>query len=636
MRRIVIMKKRLVAFTSVPLSLLALTSAAALAQAPVGKPAEPRRKAPIVAYDPLAESRRTTAVALINSLADEARSFHDEMLRARVQARAADALWETEPDRARLLFRRAWDAAEQADQDLARRAEEERRRQRERGGPMIFSGQPNLRGEVLKLAARRERALGDEFLKKLEGERKQGADAPASPAVAAPSEFASAMRQRVTLARQLLQDGETERAMQFAAPALQTTTRDSILFLTDLREKSADQADKIYASLLACAAADPASDANTVSLLFSYVFTPRTFITVNRAGNYGIEMGGRPNAATDFPTALRAALLQSASQILLRPPAAPDQDRSSSGRAGTYFMIARLLPFFEQYLPASAAALRAQMTGLTTDVPGDFRNQVERLAKEGIKRDDQEQRDDVQDALDRLARATTDEARDRAYVDAAMAADGRRDARAREFAESVKDSSTRDQLLAFVDFSAASAAIEKKDVDAILGVVRRGAMSHLQQVWALTEAARLAAKDNRPLALEILDEAAQAVRRIDEADPDRARALLAVATPLYELDSARVWAQMADLVKTVNAVPEFTGEDGSLVIKFQTKSHASIRSSGADNFNLQPLFQLLARADLDRAVELAKTFTGESPRAVAMLAVATSVLNEPAKSKAKS
>src|SRR4051812_3562579 len=38
--------------------------------------------------DPLAEVQRITAVSLVNTLADDARMFHDPLLRARVQARA--------------------------------------------------------------------------------------------------------------------------------------------------------------------------------------------------------------------------------------------------------------------------------------------------------------------------------------------------------------------------------------------------------------------------------------------------------------------------------------------------------------------------------------------------------------------
>jgi hypothetical protein len=627
----------------VALSLLALTTPAALAQAPASKPpAKPRPKAPSVAYDPLAESRRTTAVTLVSSLADEARSFHDETLRARVQARAADALWETEQERARSLFRRAWDAADLADKESARRLEEDRRRQLAAGGGVTLTRPPNLRSEVLRLAAKRDRALGEEFLAKLDEQRKQDERDAAAKLAGAPGDAPSSnspagvsldINHRLELARQLLQNGDAERALQFATPALQQPTRDVIFFISDLREKSPDAADKIFVALLARAAADPSTDSNTVSTLSSYVFTPHMEITISRDGGSNSTSNGRSSPPENFPAALRTLFMQTAAQVLLRPPAPPDQDRTSGGRASTYFMIARLLPLFEQYLPASVAALRAQMSALTPDAPEQVRDSNNRMLSEGLTRDEADRRDEVQDALDRVNRATTDEERDRLYVEAAIAAAGRRDPRAREFAEDVKDSAARDQLLPYVDFSLARGAIEKKDVGEILRIARGGAMTHLQNAWALTEAARLNAKENRPLALDLLDEASQEARKIDAGDADRPRALLAVAAPLYELDPSRVWTLMPDLVKAVNAAPEFTGEDGRLAIKFQSKTHTSTHSSSVDSFNLQPLFQTLARADMNRAVELAKNFTGESPRAVATLAVATAILNDTAKPK---
>jgi hypothetical protein len=631
------------ATTLVALSLLALAPIAALAQAPASKPtAKPRPKASPVAYDPLAESRRTTAVTLVSSLADEARSFHDESLRARVQARAADALWETDQDRSRTLFRRAWDAADLADKESARRTEEDRRRQLATGGNVVLSRPPNLRSEVLRLAAKRDRALGEEFLAKLDEQRKQderdaaaklaGAQ-PDPPSSDSPAGLSFDTNHRLELARQLLQNGDAERALQFAAPALQQPTREVIFFISDLREKSPDAADKIFAALLARAAADPSTDSNTVSTLSSYIFTPHLEITISRDGGTNSTSNGRSSPPENFPAALRTLFMQTAAQVLMRPPAPPDQDRTSGGRASTYFMIARLLPLFEQYLPGPVAALRAQMSALTPDAPEQARDPNNRMLSEGLTRDEADRRDEVQYALDRVNRATTDEERDRLYAEAAIAAAGRRDPRAREFAEDVKDSATREQLLPYVDFSLARGAAEKKDVGELLRIARNGAMTHLQNAWALTEAARLNAKENRPLALDLLDEASQEARKIDAGDGDRPRALLAVAAPLYELDPSRVWTLMPDLVKAVNAAPEFTGEDGRLAIKFQTKTHSSMHSTTVDAFNLQPIFQTLARADMNRAVELAKNFTGESPRAIATLAVATAILNDTAKPK---
>ncbi len=259
-----------------------------------------------------------------------------------------------------------------------------------------------------------------------------------------------------------------------------------------------------------------------------------------------------------------------------------------------------------------------------------------RWLTEGLRPRDAQPPDELQNALDKLDGAKTDEERDELYARAAMIAAQQRDPRAHDFAERVKSRDVRDQLLPMIDFMAADAAIQRKDVPEILRVARGGAMSHLQNVWALTEAARFSLKENRGLAADLLEEALQEARRVDGSDADRPRALLVVLTPLYELDAARVWSLMTELVRAANSAPDFTGEDGRLVVKYRTKHQSSIRSTSLDRLNLQPLFRLLEQSDINRAVEFAKGFAGEAPRASATLAVASAALAETAtKPKAK-
>src|SRR5215210_673176 len=150
-------------------------------QAAKPKPAKASAKKPgAEAADPLAEMKRTTAVSLVSTLADDARMFRDPALRARVQARSADALWETEREKSVALFRRAWDEAEAADAEADRRVADDRaRQQRERGYASVQLG-PSLRSEVLRLAAKRDRTLGEEFLTKLDEARKKELESAAT------------------------------------------------------------------------------------------------------------------------------------------------------------------------------------------------------------------------------------------------------------------------------------------------------------------------------------------------------------------------------------------------------------------------------------------------------------------------
>ncbi|HLL15826.1 MAG TPA: hypothetical protein VK388_12225 [Pyrinomonadaceae bacterium] len=610
------------------------------AKSPAGRAGARAGRGKTGAADPLAEARRATAISLISSLADEARGFRDETLRARVQARAADALWETDAERGRTLFRRAWDAAEVSDRESIRRSEEERRANTRSDGGSMWSSPRNLRGEVLRLAARRDRALGEEFLARLDEARKQERESAAAKTAEAAlasnpnnsEAAAAAVGQRLELATQLLRDGDTERAIQFAAPALRRVDQNVLGFLATLRVRNAGAADKVYAALLASAATDPATNPNTVSLLSSYIFTPGMFIEFDRGGGYSVNQNDDIPAPDNVPADLRAGFFALAAQVLLRPLVPVDQDRSSSGRAGTYFVIARLLPLFEQYAPDTVPALRAQLSALTPDVPAEYRSGDHPLLTKGLS-PASETYDGVQRALDKLDTARNAEERDGIYVEATFAANAKNDPRTREFADKIEHAETRRSLRAFLDYSDITRAIQKKDAAEVVRLAKNGEITSIQRVWAYTEAARLLSKTDRTRALEALDEAANETRRIDGAHADRARAMLAVASLLYELDRARVWTLMPDAVRTINAVSDFSGEDGQLVARFQTRKMGSFSTSDAPSFNLQPLFALLAAEDMDRSVELARSFTGESPRAVATLAIAVAALKDKPKPK---
>jgi len=80
------------------------------------------------------------------SLAADVRNLSDQTLRARTQARIADALWDADPERARALFRSAWDAAERADREgQARLQEDIRQAKAKTGGGYAVTTPPDLR-----------------------------------------------------------------------------------------------------------------------------------------------------------------------------------------------------------------------------------------------------------------------------------------------------------------------------------------------------------------------------------------------------------------------------------------------------------------------------------------------------------
>ena len=147
-------------------------------------------------------------------------------------------------------------------------------------------------------------------------------------------------------------------------------------------------------------------------------------------------------------------------------------------------------------------------------------------------------------------------------------------------------------------------------------------------MWALTSAAKFVIASERSRATDLLDEALAESRRISASDPDRARALTAVAVGLAEVDRVRAWEVLSEVVKAANGAETYTGEDSRIASVLRTKMMVVVSQSTAEDFDLLAVFRHLARADLLRAIQLAKTFTGESPRAVATLAMARTVLEK--------
>lgn len=584
----------------------------------------PAKSAAVAEAEAETKERHARARSLLMALSSDARTFNDQTLRARSLARIADALWQVDAEQGRLLFRKAWDAAEVADLESDRKLQEEIRQQKTRtGGGYAINLPPNVRREVLRLAARHDRALSEEFLEKLKTQKLEAEKLPG------PYQLSEALTQRLAVANEMLQSGEIERALQLAEPALAVVSIQSINFLSNLREKDPGAADSRYAALLASSANNPQADANTVSLLSSYIFTPGLFVIFQGTGTSTSQMSSTTTPAAVTPE-LRNAFFQAASAILLRPLPPPEQDAGPAGLDGKYLVIKRVMPFFEQYAPAEMVeSLRGHLNALNAVASEGARKRDDEWISRGVK-PDKPAVDREQALLDRIDRAKTSAERDSLYIQLAQSLAGRGEMRAREFASKVEDSETRKQFQAYLDASLALVSIKKKLTDQALELAQKGELTHIQKVWVLTECAKLMAKTDKDKALELVDEAATTARRIDVSDPALPRGLVAVANALKVVDPARVWDAAFDAVKAANSVEAFSGEDGEIVLKFQARSQSSVHTNDIAEFDLEGIFKDLANQDYERAVELARGFQFEGPRAVATIAIARAVL-EPKK-----
>ena len=582
------------------------------------------------AKDPEAErilkERRANAQSLLINLAADARNFNDQTLRARTMARIAGVLWEADHERARTMFRAAWDAAEIADKEGRERVQEDIRQQRNKTGGQGYAvaSPPNIRREVLRLAAQHDRALGEELLGKYreQTEREAGDVKNVSRNALNVDERIS---QRLILAGQLLDAGDTERAMQFADPVLGEINIQSIDFLSTLREKDSAVADQRYAAMLANAVASSQSDANTVSMLSSYIFTPHLYLAFQGAG-FSSSQTSRTAVPPDIAAGLRDEFFRVAANILMRPLASPGQDQTTAGPDGQYLVTKRLMPLFEKYAPPeTTTALRAQLEALASVASNNARQRDDESLNRGLA-PEKPASDREQLLLDRIDRAKTSAERDQLNVQLALFLAGRGEMRARDYVDKIDDAETRNSARVYVDGLMASQAITRKDTDLALEFVRTGDLTKLQKSWLLAQAAKLLVKTDRDRALSVIDDAMSEARRIDASDPDSPRAFFGVTNALLTLNRARAWDTMSDAIKASNSAERFTGEDGHLTLRLITKGMNAVSSNPVADFDVAGVFEALATEDYERALELARGLKYEAPRANAVIAIARSVL----------
>jgi hypothetical protein len=540
----------------------------------------------------------------------EARSYSDEPLRARIQAQIADVLWSHDKESARSLFRRAWDIAEALDQAGASSNLPGRRPTSSGRSP----ARTNLRRAILQLASRRDHALGEEFLAKLTSRD----DAGATSGVVSSAESA----ERLRLAMELVENQNIERALQFADPALTRINTQTIEFLVSLREKDALAADRRFASLLKLAFADPASDANTVSLLTSYTFTPSIYLAVTRSG-IPSSTGYAPRPVPTLSQQLRRAYFDTVAAILMRPLTQIDQ--SSAGRAGTHFIVMRLLPLFQQHAPDLVGPLSAQLTALGPEAAEKTANTGEVALKRGMG-DDGSPND--AELTERLDRAKNSDERDRAYAFAAIGAAEQMDPGARDLVEKIEDAETRKGVRTWIDYMMIRSAINQKRPDEALLLIRKTELPRVLRAHFLTKVASLKGNPAPAEARDLLEEALTEARRLDSDTPDRAFSLIALLRQFSFLDRTRTWELLSETIKTINGVPDFTAERGQANLSLEGKFSIRFGVELATAEDLTEVFRQLAEQSFYQALDVSKSFRADAPRALATIAVARTVLVE--------
>jgi hypothetical protein len=298
-------------------------------------------------------------------------------------------------------------------------------------------------------------------------------------------------------------------------------------------------------------------------------------------------------------------------------------------------VIRKLLPLFDQYAPDSATALRSQLTALASELPkrqiGDptRSNQTSNLGPPPLPSPS----DVLQRMQGQLDHAKTSNERDMIYRQAAAELALQGDARAIDLSNSIDDAKKRNEVRTFVDFELARFALKKKNLNETIRLAKKGQLTHLQRGWVYLQVVRLLARAEKPDKSEIttlLEETVEEARRMDDADPDKARLLFGAANQLFAFDEVRTWDLVGESIKAANGSEKFTGDKTAIFnMPLSMTPGSTFEMIYEEGFEVKGALQLLARSDLNRSLELARNFKRDSPRAFAILAVASSVLGKP-------
>lgn len=610
---------------------------------PQGKPATQGKTAASAARNAALSTRK--AAAVLSEVADGAKSLEDASQRASVLTLCAGALWNVDERAARSAFARAWEAAAEADE-----AEFKEEQGRHGDLPERFTRAREL---VLAAATRHDARLAEGWIGALadwvarqrnssaEGDESapnEGAEAvPAGVPDLGPRDESTREGQRLALAASLLDAGEYEDAARVAAPALQGVVNGALVeFLLRLREGSPEEADRLYLQMLAAVRARKDATANDVLLLSSYVLTPRLLAAVGPDGSVSFRSVGVARDATapapaarELPAHVRSVFADTAAAVLLLRPL---QD-GSPGREphAVYFVIGRLLRFFEREAPRHAFALQARLHELGQRLGFERRLALEEKM-EKLSLTPENPVDPLRGLLDTVARAADPKVRDATRLQAVESASKRRLwERARRLTEEMEDPETQRAARAAVDAYKVAWVRETfegddDDFERAAALARDADVRPALRAYGLGQAALLAARrGERASAGALLEEAFAQASQADSGTFARDAALLMTATVAARLESPRVWETLRSAIAALNQDEEFGGDS----FRFDTEARAAYKPGEAGaleealaQFDVREAFEAAARRNFDRAAAEARNLKSPFARSRALVAAA--------------
>ena len=568
-----------------------------------------------------------TAQMLIRQAAEEAALLDDRRSSAKIQAHAADALWNQDTEYARKLFVRAFDRA------ITNYREGKDSRLQVAGGLSI--SRPDIRLEILAMVTRRDLGLGEKLREKYVSEKARELEeergVPTGSFDSAFGKVDVAAGDLLKIA-ELLLDVDQNAAFGVAQRAFASGIPQAAgYFFALLSKRNRPAADHMYRLALGRLRQDSAPVPGQLLLVSAYPFgDPQVWIAGGDGVNsYRLELP--KNFVID--NQLVRMFLEVALTVLTRTATAdlthfPDRN----ARLGSALFAARLLePKVAQFHAAILPEWRMVTLKLLASA-GDRSRVVDDALQEVADARETSSAPDaralVQQLLERAEGISNSTARDNLYRKAASAADRLGDsAWALEIADKISDLAYRDAVRSELKFSAATRALKERRFDDAHKLALEVAEID-QQVYVLLEIARAVIKD-KDRAGVLLEEAAQRATAAPKTTK-RLCALIGISHLYAAVDSVRSFEIANEAIRTANKVLGYDSDQAQIVRATEGpgEHNSSVEVIAVEAFDLLRTLQILAGIDFDRTLGLAQSLESKPLRLASIVAIGASVMEK--------
>jgi hypothetical protein len=560
------------------------------------------------------------AVLLAEKQVEEVSTLDQPQKQIAVMIRAGDVLWNAQPSAARKIFTDAF--------ELAEKVFKEKGDESKRDGKLLIQV-PDQRFVVMRAIAKRDGAWAKQLAVRVAEEtRKQAEQAASEAKVQARETYRESLQDKILYLAITTAPVDKATAASlirstFAYPISRSLPR-AFYALAEVNQADADQ---LYQEALRTYANAPV---NEFLFLSAYPFVRDRII--------GAEMymngWGQPKNVQPTP-----ALQQLFIEALLRRAEAniktPEQQINGAYKLSESSQLAIALNHLEalaaQFQPAYVSRIVEMKTYVNASLNTDMRQSLDGIVRQ---HDELETRiggkgDAFAKYSEQAERETDPAKREQALAFAVLnASDEINIDDLISLTRKVDDEKLRQQLLTFVYFKRTQKAIKDGHFFEASQLAKNIEQLDFRAYLAYEMAAAALKKEEEKLrAKEILEDVLEFAYKAPSTN-EKARTLLGVVHLYAKLDKIRAFEVMAEAVKTINKIDNPDFSSAFITQKIEGKQFSSYYGYQVEGFNLETVFRLLAPMDFEGALWRARSLEDKSQRALAVLALAASCLEE--------